>query len=177
MARLFVAIEFPDEIKLALQQCQPSSLPGIRNTRREQLHLTVHFLGESSIEAVSAALQSVRLSPFLLTIEGVGRFETQNKGSILWAGIRPNPELTALHHSIASALVPTGFRSETRPYTPHITLARCEPEVPAEAINAFLKDHANLSVPAVMITQVSLFSSVLTSAGPVYKLESQSGGL
>jgi RNA 2',3'-cyclic 3'-phosphodiesterase len=177
MARLFIAIEFSDEIKSALQQFQPPSLPGVRNTQREQLHLTLHFLGESCIEAVSAALQSVRLSPFSLTIEGVGRFETQGNGSILWAGVQPNPELTTLHRSIASALHPTGFRPETGPYTPHITLARCEPAVPVEAINTFLKVHANLSVPAVMITQISLYSSVLTSAGPVYKLEAQASGL
>jgi 2'-5' RNA ligase len=176
MPRLFVAIDFPDEIKSALQQCQPPSLPGIRNTRREQLHLTLHFLGESSIAAVSAALQPVRIVPFSLMIEGAGQFETRDHSAILWAGIRPNPELTELHQSIATALAPTGFQAESRPYAPHITLARCAPGVPAEVIHTFLNAHTNLSFPAVPITHISLYSSVLAPAGPEYKLEAQVNG-
>ena len=58
MARLFVAIDFPDEIKTALQQCQPLQQPGLRNTRRNQLHLTLHFLGESSVDIIQTFLKA-----------------------------------------------------------------------------------------------------------------------
>ena len=176
MPRLFIAIDLPDEIKSTLQQCQPPSLPGIRNTRREQLHLTLHFLGESSIEPVATALQAVRITPLTLLIEGVGSFTNNERGSILWAGIRPSTELTDLHQSIAAALVPIGFRPETRLYAPHITLARCESRIPAEIVQSFLKAHANLSLPPVTITELRLYSSTLSSAGPSYKLEAQASG-
>ncbi len=171
MARLFVAIDFPDEIKMVLQQCQPLPQAGLRNTRRDQLHLTLHFLGESSVEPIATALQSVPVVPFSLTIAGVGHFENHDGSSILWAGLRPSLELTHLHQSVSAALLPTGFRPETRPYSPHITLSRCGPEVPAGVIQTFLKAHANLSLPPIHVDQLRLYSSVLTPTGPQYKLE------
>ncbi len=171
MARLFVAIDFPDKIKTALQQCQPQLQAGLRNTQRDQLHLTLHFLGESSVDAVVAALQSVPVDQFSLTIADVGRFETTDGGSILWAGLRPSGELTQLHQTISAALLPTGFNPETRPYSPHITLSRCAPGVPVDIIQTFLKAHAKLSLPPINVDQLSLYSSVLTPSGPEYKLE------
>ncbi len=168
MARLFIAIDFPDEIKTALQQCQPLPQPGLRNTRRDQLHLTLHFLGESSVEPVSTALQSVRTDPFSLRIEGVGCFESKDRGSILWAGIGPSYELTSLHQVVSLALAPTGFRAETRPYSPHVTLVRCEPRVSFEVIQTFLAQHAGLSLPPFHVDHFSLYSSILTTTGPRY---------
>ena len=171
MARLFVAIDLPDKIKTALQQCQPQLQAGLRNTQRDQLHLTLHFLGESSVDAVVAALQSVPVDQFSLTIADVGRFETTDGGSILWAGLRPSVELTQLHQAISAALLPTGFNPETRPYSPHITLSRCAPGVSVDIIQTFLKAHAKLSQPPINVDQLSLYSSVLTPSGPEYKLE------
>jgi 2'-5' RNA ligase len=171
MARLFVAIDFPDKIKTALQQCQPQLQAGLRNTQRDQLHLTLHFLGESSVDAVVAALHSVPVDQFSLTIADVGRFETTDGGSILWAGLRPSVALTQLHQAISAALLPTGFNPETRPYSPHITLSRCAPGVPVDIIQTFLKAHAKLSLPPINVDQLSLYSSVLTPSGPEYKLE------
>lgn len=172
MARLFVSIDFPDEIKAALQKCQPLPQPGLRNTRRNQLHLTLHFLGESSVEPVATALQSVHVAPFSLTIAGVGQVETTDGGSILWAGLRPSLELTLLHQSISATLLLTGFRPELRPYSPHVTLARCAPGVPIDIIQTFLKAHADLSLPSIHDDQLRLYSSVLTPAGPEYHLAS-----
>ena len=171
MARLFVAIDFPDKIKTALQQCQPQLQAGLRNTQRDQLHLTLHFLGESSVDAVVAALQSVPVDQFSLTIADVGRFETTDGGSILSAGLRPSVKLTQLHQTISAALLPTGFNPETRPYSPHITLSRCAPGVSVDIIQAFLKAHAKLLLPPINVDQLSLYSSVLTPSGPEYKLE------
>ena len=135
------------------------------------MHLTLHFLGENSVENVSAALRSVRMESFELTIEDVGCFEGQSRTSILWAGVRNCDSVHELHKKTAQALVPIGFRPETRPFKPHITLARCDSRVPAREIRRFLTDHADFTLPALQVDEFSLWSSVLTNDGPQYQCE------
>ena len=45
--------------------------------------------------------------------------------SVLWAGVRVNPELDALAAHLDHVMDSLGFRPERRRYQPHITVARC----------------------------------------------------
>lgn len=171
MARLFVAIDIPSDIRYALQHCQPASLPGVRNSAPDQLHLTLHFLGDRPIQPVVESLQSVhfRVRPFQLKIAGVGSFAVQHRSTVLWAGVQTNDDLKDLHRSVGEALSRVGFQPESRPFTPHITMARCEPRVPKQAVQLFLTTHAELSLPPVQVNSFALYSSILTQAGPRYE--------
>jgi len=173
MARLFVAVDFPREVISALEQCQPVPRPGVRRTAPEQLHLTLHFLGDASIEHMSAALQTLRMEPFSVTIRGVGTFTGQNRTTILWAGLEENASLRELHGRVADALAVAGYKQEIRPFRPHITVARCGPDVDSRIIRAFLKDHADLWLPEIRVDRVRLYSSVLTSQGSTYQCEQE----
>jgi 2'-5' RNA ligase len=171
MARLFVAVDFPTEVISALKQCQPIPRPGIRLTGPVHLHLTLHFLGDASAERMSAALQSLRMEPFALTIRGVGTFSGKNGTTILWAGIEENADLLELHRRVAEVLAATGYHPETRPFSPHITMARCGPNVDAGIIRTFLTEHADLRLPEICIDRVILYSSTLTDKGSKYQSE------
>ena len=171
MARLFVAIDFPDEIVSALAAIQPKAGFGIRPTSRDQLHLTLHFLGECDSERISRALSTLKSPAIELTIEGVGSFKSRDGGAIVWAGIQANAALKQLHQSVTSVLRPEGFHPESRPYSPHITLARCTAAVPQNFVNAILREHANLRLPDIPIRQMKLYSSTLSNHGSVYQCE------
>ena len=171
MARLFVAVDFSADIVSRLEQCQPPERPGIRLSSAEQLHLTLHFLGDVSPQRMAAALRMLRMEPLSLTIRGVGSFEGKDRTAILWAGIQENPSLLELHRKVAECLAVEGFQPETRPFSPHITVARCGPQVPNGVIQTFLTDHADLYLPDIPVDRVNLYSSTLTSRGPRYQSE------
>lgn len=89
--------------------------------RREMLHLTLAFLGETADAAeAKAAVEALRgTGVFSLTVEGVGQF-----GDTWWAGVRENPTLERLALGHQAELRRRGFAVEARPWMPHITLAR-----------------------------------------------------
>ena len=88
--------------------------------RREMLHLTLAFLGETADAAAAKAAVELRgTGAFSLTVEGVGRF-----GDTWWAGVRENSALEHLALGLQENLRRRGFAIEARPWMPHITLAR-----------------------------------------------------
>lgn len=168
MPRLFVAIDLPPDVTAQLARVQPAPLPGVRLATANQMHLTLHFLGETELDRAVAALLTVNERAFALTIAGVGHFASSKGESTLWAGIRENADLLRLHGAVGAALATIGFCPEARRYTPHITLARCGPDVPSKLVSEFLKRHADLVVPNVHVDRILLYSSVVQSDASFY---------
>ncbi len=171
MARLFTAIEIPESVAKQLAALQPHALLGLRLVKVEQIHLTLHFLGDTSLAIVLQELQDFNWPPFELTIDRLGSFPTAEHSTTLWAGLQDNKQLMELHSEIEARLVVAGYRPEKRPYHPHITLVRCSQEVPKHVIQDFLAKQST-SVPMTFTVQeVVLFSSRLSETGPTYHQE------
>ncbi len=171
MPKLFVAITLPADVTAELALLQPPRIAGIRLVKQNQMHLTLHFLGQAGIERSAEALQAVDVAAFQLTIQGVGLFPSAGGAVTLWAGVAASAELLELHTAIAAALAGEGFRPESLPYTPHVTLARCGPGVRAGVIEEFLTQGERFSLAAVAITGFGLYSSTLVDDAPVYRRE------
>lgn len=93
-------------------------------TRRENLHLTLNFLGESTrVAAVWQAMEKVSRPAFQLRVKGLGRFR-RSGGDLWWAGVEPCPPLLQLQKELADGLRTAGFSLEDRDYRPHLTLGR-----------------------------------------------------
>ncbi len=127
--RLFIGINFESTIRTQLvdiqNQLRANTLRG-NFTYGGNLHLTVEFLGElpsSRIPAIQAAMRTVEVPRFELVFDQVGSFRRDGK-DIVWLGVRPNPSLQKLQGNLAYALRQKDFKLESRPYTPHLTLAR-----------------------------------------------------
>src|SRR5687768_16375615 len=92
--RLFVAIDLPDAIKDELDTLR-ANVPGATWAKRQALHLTLRFLGDQilpeRLHPIMTALDRVRVSPFEVTLQGVGRFPPAMRGAarVLWVGIAP----------------------------------------------------------------------------------------
>jgi 2'-5' RNA ligase len=171
MPKLFVAVDLPAGVTAELALLQPSRAPGVRLVRPGQMHLTLHFLGRAPIERTAAALEAVEVAAFCLAFEGVGLFPSAGEAVTLWAGVTPSPALVGLHEAVAAALAGEGFRPEARPYTPHVTLARCGPRAAARVIDEFLAQNEGFALPAVTVTGFSLHSSTPAGDAPVYRRE------
>ena len=119
--RLFVAIRLPEPMKDALIRAQNDMYDrGVRGsfTPRENLHLTLAFIGEyPDVESALEALPA--FEPFSLALEGLGCF-----GDLWWAGLRPSPPLEAVVRRLRRALAGSGIPFDRKRFSPHITLIR-----------------------------------------------------
>lgn len=158
MLRLFVGIELPESVRQLLAGV-PDDYPMAHWHAPEHLHLTLNFIGsvdEECARRMAAALMDVPCWPFELTVQGVGYFGTLQRPFVLWAGVAASAQLQQLQRMLEQRLLPLGLVSETRPYTPHITLARVKQGVP---LQAFLQRHAQLRLPAFRVDHICLFLS------------------
>lgn len=125
--RLFIAINFNEELKSsiegtieALKKCAKKG----NFTKRENLHLTLVFIGESSrLEDIRQAMDKVDEDGFNLSVKGMGRFR-RTGGDIYWLGLEKNSTLQNIYNWLYTALTSAGFQLESREYTPHLTLGR-----------------------------------------------------
>ena len=179
MKRLFVAVELPDDVKQGLAGLQRVLRPYFEDAtwvRPEGLHLTLKFLGETPedrIPAIRGACErAVRSFPaFSLELRGVGVFPDWRRPRVLWVGAHSADDpLVALQSAVERALEPLGYPPETRPFVPHLTLARVKRSHPA-AVQKFLeREKAALerSYGVVRVDRVTLFESRLHPQGAVY---------
>ena len=125
--RLFIALNFNEKMKLDLysviNRLEKFSLSG-NFTRFENLHLTLHFLGETSnVSGVKSAMEKIDLPSFTLNFRGLGTFK-RSGGDIYWIGADFSKPLNDLHLSLADALAEKGFSPEGGRFKPHLTLGR-----------------------------------------------------
>jgi len=166
--RLFIAIELPAAIRKTLLACQPQATQNVRLVRPDQMHLTLHFVGEADAGLIEQSLTDLRASRFQLCLHSPGRFQDRHQQSTLWVGVQQNDDLLALHQAIGQRLMQTSITVETRRYTPHITLARCKRAVDSSAIQDFLAQTVPLQ--CFPVNQFSLYRSDLDSNGAHYRI-------
>jgi RNA 2',3'-cyclic 3'-phosphodiesterase len=175
MLRFFVALPLPDEAKDRLIAVQPPAVQGMRLLGRDELHLTLHFLGEVAphdFEKARNALANIKFNAFEVTVKGIGKFPPDGETKVLWAGAEGNANLIELHRIVGAALTGAiGFRCEDRPYSPHITLARINETVPSEFIDRYLDKNKGFVLPSVRLDCFALYSSDFAGNMPKYKEE------
>ena len=142
MIRLFAALSLPDNVAQSLLAME-AGVPGSKWRRRDQLHVTLRFMGdveEPVAAAIDDALATISAPAFSLTLKGVGEFGGRHPHT-LWAGVPAKDALLHLQRKIESALQRAGLEPERRKYTPHVTLARLK-GTPRSRVIDFLTEHA-----------------------------------
>ena len=131
--RTFLAIDLPSSLHSTIGQKQEilkRELAGISWVKSENLHITLKFLGdtpETKIDELQQVVtQAVKGIPsFVITLRGFGAFPDKRAPRTLWTGIEGDTEiLVSLANQIESAVAPLGFPPESKPFRPHLTLAR-----------------------------------------------------
>jgi 2'-5' RNA ligase len=173
--RTFIALDMPPEIKTALEKyVQPlKSLRGrVSWVKRENLHLTLKFLGDTPanrVDEIAVALQEIaaKLTSFTADIAGSGVFPNEKAPRVLWVGINDESEtLLKLAQAIDECLYQFGFAKEKRAFTPHLTIGRVkDPRIPA--IVCALKEKPFAAMPA-QFNEIIFMQSELNPAGSIY---------
>ena len=140
--RLFIAINFTEEVKDALcetiAELREASLRG-RYTHRENLHLTLAFIGESEdadgiLDVMEDVAEEAAAAPLRVKLADAGVFGGRG-GGLHWVGVENAPGLGALAKRLAGGLREAGFDIEKRRFVPHITIGREIALSPGAVIN------------------------------------------
>jgi 2'-5' RNA ligase len=177
--RLFFALPLPSEASEAIaalvEQVRSEGVPGggrdVRWVRLDGLHLTLRFLGPTLDDRVGPATDAVAIAaraqaPFDIRIGGAGVFPPVGRPRALWLGLHDGAdELAGLAESVDRALVASGWVLETKPFRPHLTLARSDGVPAGAAIGARLAEVAAEMDVRFRAERIGLYES-LTGGGP-----------
>lgn len=128
----FFALKLPYETKLIMKERienLQSVFPFKRWVHHEDLHITLAFLGNAPQDRLGTAQKNIAgnlndSAGFKMKINGIGIFGKQDSPRIFFADTEPSNELQLIRNKVFTACEDAGFKLETRPFRPHITIAR-----------------------------------------------------
>jgi len=176
-ARLFVALDLPDEVREGIVVWGREALadPALRPVAPESLHVTLAFLGyrpEKEIERIAAAVEeSAGPAPWVEMRDPEQRPPRGRARLFALPAISPGAE--ALQAGLEQRLVEEGFyEPEKRPFWPHVTVARVRPEARGSRRPAVVAEPPGplpqgLSEPRIAV-RMTLYRSVLQPTGARY---------
>lgn len=181
--RLFVAIELNDETRQAITAEQnriqqkigkrDGGLGGrLRWVRPDHMHLTLAFLGEIATDRVPAIAEVVRqpidVEPFSMVFGGLGTFPGHGAPRVAWLGLtRGARDVAAVQLQVTTRLKGVGIAPESRPFHPHLTLARWRTSTAADQ-RRIVAAGPSEEIGHVHVESVTLIHSRLWPAGPTY---------
>lgn len=168
--RLFVGLDLPESVKTNLGELVANLRPAakMRWSPVTNLHITTKFIGEwpeSRLEEMNAALAGIKgIAPFTIDIRGLGWFPNPHRPRVFWAAVRAPQQLAQLAAATDEATFQLGVAKETRPYSPHLTLARM-PDPPVD-LAALRRAVAALSSDDFGSLDAACFHLYLSKMGP-----------
>lgn len=181
MTRTFLALDLSDEARGALRSLLrrvAAAVPSARVVNADDLHLTLVFLGELADDTLAAVIELTRLTaaiytPFTLALDRMGVFGPPHAPRVIWTGVDGDlRDLVTLQRNLADGLELLGFPRESRPYSPHLTLARINHPLSATELprlTALLAESAPRRVRWT-VAEARVMRSETSQTGPRYSL-------
>ena len=163
--RSFIAIEIP--YNKNMEDLQHSIEGRVKLVERENIHITLKFLGEideSMVEKIREIVENCKVEKFKIRLKGIGFFPNERYIRVIWIGIENYEPIVKMAKCIDAKLSRMGFKKE-RDYVPHLTVARAKGRVRIKGMENFL----NMEFGEVEINEVKIKKSTLTPKGPIYE--------
>ena len=192
MIRAFLAVELSQELQAGLatvqQELKHRIEPELKRdmriswTQPASIHLTLKFLGDMDEQAIDPLLVVVEQAigsqiAVNVPLERLGAFPRPQSPRVLWVGPLENwdrgaeaKRIAEIHGAIEQACEGLRFLRETKPFSPHLTLARIrvgERQVGAALAKGGVLDRP-LSLGSLAVESVVLMKSELKPTGSVY---------
>jgi 2'-5' RNA ligase len=172
--RLFTAIDLPapvlDTLARLLDRLRPTA--HLKWSPIENLHITTKFIGEwpeSRRAELESALRSLgSFEPIPIRLRGLGFFPNPQAPRVFWVGVEAGPDLAELARRTDAALARLGVPPETRPFSPHLTLARIKEPVPLSGLRQAIARLETVEFGEFRADRFYLYLSELRPAGSVY---------
>ena len=169
MTRCFIAIDLPDEIKAKLfHDFDNFKKRGFfigKNTEKNNLHLTLKFLGDltgEEIEKTKVVLREIKFRKFSCSLGKLGFFDSADKINIIWIELI-SEKLAQLEKEISTSL------GTPEKFAPHITLSRVKKAFNKKKLAEGIKNF-NFKSREFEVGEFLLMKSELTKEGPKYKV-------
>lgn len=186
--RSFIAIELPDELKSRLSGLQAQLKSGefswIKWVDPYAVHLTLKFLGNVSVDRLKAVTGGVEvavrgISPFCLEVNELGVFPNLKRIQVVWVGLGGEVDkLSQIQQRLESNMATLGFTAESRPFVPHLTLARLRDQASPAERQKFgeLVASTKFGTPFTFeVSRINLMRSELTRGGAIYSRLNSTG--
>jgi RNA 2',3'-cyclic 3'-phosphodiesterase len=178
--RLFTAIEpgeliqarsrfLVDELRRRAAAVRGASLTWVDSSR---MHVTVRFIGDVSADAAAGIRKALAppmpVAPFELACGGLVAFPNRTRPRVIACGVsRGAAQASRLEACVSDRLADLGVRRETRPYTPHVTLARVR-DAAALGTEPLFDGLEDFQLGSIHVEAITLFESWLSPEGPTY---------
>ncbi len=163
--RLFVAIYPPPEvIAKLLGSLESHDLPEHRTVPAEQVHMTLHFIGDVPTKQLDATIESVQratagISAFDLTVQRLITLGQRGQARLVAAETDRPPELLEIHRRLVTRLACSVRHNPSDRFRPHLTLCRFKKPTKGIALDS------PLDAEPFRVRQVVLMKSTLRSDG------------
>lgn len=171
--RLFISIPVDNFIiKKISKKIYNLNLPWdrIKTTKIENIHITIKFLGDTSIESIPIIIDSLKQATdnsksFVLEVDKTDIFNENNPRTLVLK-FKESKELNQLFNNIEEELFNNGIANkENRKFKPHITIARVKQHSEFKEF----KDYINWEIQGDSeVPYIELVESELTKEGPKY---------
>lgn len=178
MKRLFIGIPMVSEV--AANQAaiwkndRPLNTNRINWSRYENWHITLFFLGNTSVDRIAVLRKLIdesfrTVSGFCAGLKGVGVFPDQRDPKVLWLGLEGLESLMPAYEQLGQLLRDHGFEYDRKPLKPHLTIARVKHLEHRSSLESVLSEFQDFDFGSVAVDRLVLYESVSTSHGPVYQ--------
>jgi len=171
--RLFTGLDLPAEVvgnlERLLQRLRPAA--AIQWSAPSNLHITTKFIGEwpeERLAELTKVLGEIPLrSAISVNIHELGFFPNVGAPRVFWCGIEA-PGLAELAAETDRAAARLGIAAESRPFTPHLTLARIKERLNPEPLRRAIGSLPSVQFGAFGAGSFFLYRSQLRPSGSVY---------
>lgn len=174
--RLFIALPCPPEVKSAIKniQCEIASCGEIKLVKKENIHVTLKFLGEVSEEKADKITEALsQLSgqeSFTVCVKGIGVFPKPSFPRVVWAGVsKGSEEIVRMHTLVDGMSQQLGFKEDNL-FHPHATIARVRHLTDREKLAHILKTEKDTEYGTYKAASIHLMESKLSPKGPAYNI-------
>lgn len=175
--RLFLAFDLPDDVAGAVGDIQQKIREHDLNVKwvaRQNLHLTVKFLGDVSAGGVAqvkkAAAAAVQAVPALtVRVRCAGAFPDMRRPRAVWVGLSGDTAgLIRCHDVLDDRLEQAGFEKDNRRFNAHITMGRIKGRVDTGRLADAMRPFLDFQSREFAMDRLILYKSDLQPSGPVY---------
>lgn len=172
--RTFIAVLLPEDIKNKIYEIEENEIKqeGVKLVEKENLHLTLAFLGElkeERVEQVKSKISEINFKKFKIKLKGLSTFPGFLR--VIYIDVE-SEELKKLHSEIVKKLKELNLIFDTNFYG-HITIARVNKVTKdqVEKLKSKIEEKKELDLGEFEVEKIYVMSSTLTQDGPIYKIE------
>ena len=176
--RLFFAVLLPKSLQAAaevVQRALQRAKADVKWVEPQNLHFTLKFLGDTSLEAVPALAEvgrkvAAETPRMRVMLRKLGGFPHSQWPQVVWIGCEEGAEgLARLGHRVDTALEEAGLApADKKPFVPHLTLGRARSNRRIKLLVDTVAQYESIDVGPLVLTSFALMSSQLGPAGPTY---------